>query len=485
MSAIPNFGNKPREDHFRQILGVRFFIGGAAEALARMASGGLLVVPAAPALKDLPMNAGYREALLNADLAIADSGFMVLIWNWIEGDSVRKLSGLAYLREFLRNKELCKEGTFWIMPSASSAKRNLEWLKSISIDVSPQDVYTAPMYSSGDLRDPDLLEILRERRPRHIITALGGGTQERLGLYIKRNVDFSPGIHCIGAAIGFLSGDQVRIPVWADKLYLGWLFRCLGDPRRYLSRYWDARNLLPLLLKHRRNLPFAQRDLRSVAGVFEVPAANGFARHTTQNISMTHKEKVEMSAHAKPCPVDLSTPDNSEYVKERSIFLWAVWHFIGFRIVRSDLLPFSPLKRLVLRLFGARIGKGVYIKPGVRVKFPWLLSIGDHSWIGEDVWIDNLAQVTIGAHVCISQAAYLCTGNHDWSSHNMKLFRRPITLKEGCWIGARANVCPGVTVGAGAVASVGSVVTRDIPPFEVWGGNPAVYVRDRRIELSA
>ena len=135
----------------------------------------------------------------------------------------------------------------------------------------------------------------------------------------------------------------------------------------------------------------------------------------------------------------------------------------------------------MLRLFGARIGKSVYVKPGVRVKFPWFLTVGDYCWIGEDAWIDNLAEVRIGANVCVSQGAYLCTGNHDWSTSNMKLFRRPIALEEGCWVGARATVCPGVTVGEGAVLSVGSVAVRDVPPWEVWAGHPAIYVRERVI----
>jgi putative colanic acid biosynthesis acetyltransferase WcaF len=180
-----------------------------------------------------------------------------------------------------------------------------------------------------------------------------------------------------------------------------------------------------------------------------------------------------------PTFVDLSRPDNSEYVLGRSSAIWILWYFLGAPVVRSRLIPVSGLKCRVLRIFGARIGKHVYIKPGVSVKFPWYLSIGDHSWIGENVWIDNLDQVTIDANVCISQGAYLCTGNHDWKTRNMKLFRRPITLHDGCWVGAGAVVCPGTVVGAGAVLAVGSVASKRIPSLQVWGGNPAVYLRAR------
>jgi putative colanic acid biosynthesis acetyltransferase WcaF len=192
--------------------------------------------------------------------------------------------------------------------------------------------------------------------------------------------------------------------------------------------------------------------------------------------------ETETSAIAQA--VDLSHPDNSDYQVGRSRLYWALWHFVGSPIVRSNLLPISRLKVAVLRLFGARIGRGAYFKPGVKVKFPWYLTIGDYSWIGEDAWIDNLAPVTIGSHVCISQAAYLCTGNHDWTSPNMRLFRRPIFLEDGSWVGARAIISPGVTLGAGAIAAAGSVITKNIPSFEIWAGNPAAYVKARVLATS-
>jgi hypothetical protein len=116
-----------------------------------------------------------------------------------------------------------------------------------------------PSASSGaafpSLSDPALLDLIDRLRPRHIVVTIGGGTQERLGLFLKRNLPYRPAIHCIGAAIAFLSGDQVRIPVWADKYYLGWLLRSISEPKRYIPRYWNARKLLPLMLRHRSQLP--------------------------------------------------------------------------------------------------------------------------------------------------------------------------------------------------------------------------------------
>jgi UDP-N-acetyl-D-mannosaminuronic acid transferase (WecB/TagA/CpsF family) len=243
-----------QSDH-RTILGIKFFQGTAKEAIDRMREGGLLVVPAAPALKDLASNAGYREALLDADLTITDSAFMVIVWNRLEGDSITRLSGLEYLRELLKQPDIRKPGScIWIMASPTSAKRNLDWLAAQGVLVPEDCIYMAPMYGA-EISDVPLLEMLERVRPRHVIVTVGGGTQERLGLYLKRNLSYLPAIHCIGAAIAFLSGDQVKIPVWADKNYLGWLYRSISEPRRYVPRYWEARKLLMMLVRFREQLP--------------------------------------------------------------------------------------------------------------------------------------------------------------------------------------------------------------------------------------
>jgi UDP-N-acetyl-D-mannosaminuronic acid transferase (WecB/TagA/CpsF family) len=245
-------------DH-RTILGINFFQGTASEAVERMRGGGLLVVPAAPALKDLGSNESYREALLNADLTITDSAFMVIVWNRLQGDSISRLSGLEYLRELLQQPDIREPGNcIWIMASPVSATRNLSWLASQGVAVPDECVYMAPMYGE-EISDAPLLELLERVRPRHVIVTVGGGTQERLGLYLKRNLSYLPAIHCIGAAIAFLSGDQVKIPVWADKNYLGWLYRSISEPRRYVPRYWEARKLLMMLIRYRDRLPVSQK----------------------------------------------------------------------------------------------------------------------------------------------------------------------------------------------------------------------------------
>lgn len=239
----------------RQILGINFFSGDVDGAIERMSRGGLLVVPAAPALKDIVTNHDYRESLVNADLVITDSAFMVLLWNVFQRDSVSRLSGLKYLRHLLLREDVRTPGnTLWVMAGAKSTQRNLEWLASQGIAVPDDCVYEAPMYGR-EIDDPELLHRLSKRRVKHIVVTVGGGTQERLGLYLKRNLDYLPAIHCIGAAIAFLSGDQVRIPNWADRSGLGWLFRCASAPNRYVPRYWSAVKLLPLMWRYRDRLP--------------------------------------------------------------------------------------------------------------------------------------------------------------------------------------------------------------------------------------
>ncbi|HIK06668.1 MAG TPA: colanic acid biosynthesis acetyltransferase WcaF [Trichormus sp. M33_DOE_039] len=157
------------------------------------------------------------------------------------------------------------------------------------------------------------------------------------------------------------------------------------------------------------------------------------------------------------------------------------WYFLGSPLLESRWLPMSGLKVLVLRWFGAKIGQGVRIKPGVRVKFPWRLTVGDYVWIGEDTWIDNLAYVTIESHVCISQGVYLCTGNHDWNDPNFKLKIAPIYIQESSWIAAKSVIGPGVTVGKGAVLTLGGVAAKSLEAMTIYAGNPAQPIKERKL----
>ena len=241
------------DKNFRNILGINFFVGEAPEAVRRGLRGGLVVAPAAPALANLQDDAEYRRAVSRADMAITDSSLMVMAWNLMRRDNIIRVSGLEYLMLLLhsiRNKPR-KDRPFFIMPSKASTARTLKWLRDQGIACEEQQTYVAPMYVAGAIKDYELLNLLKKKRPPQIIIGLGGGTQERLGLFLRTSLPYKPGIHCIGAAIGFLSGDQVKIPLWADHLYLGWLLRCISKPQSYVPRYWRARKLVWRMLFER------------------------------------------------------------------------------------------------------------------------------------------------------------------------------------------------------------------------------------------
>jgi putative colanic acid biosynthesis acetyltransferase WcaF len=176
--------------------------------------------------------------------------------------------------------------------------------------------------------------------------------------------------------------------------------------------------------------------------------------------------------------VRLADFNNDNFDRGRSALVEACWR-IAEALLFNSWLPGSGWRRWLLRLFGAQVGKGVIIKPYVRVKFPWKLSIGDHSWVGESVWVDNLAEVSIGSNCCISQGAYLCTGNHRWDKETFDLEIKPIVIEDQCWVGAMARIGPGVIMGSGAVLTVGSIATASLDGWQVSSGAPAMSVKRR------
>lgn len=179
--------------------------------------------------------------------------------------------------------------------------------------------------------------------------------------------------------------------------------------------------------------------------------------------------------------VDFSQYNNSWYYTGGNSIKRTAWYFINALFFINPLNPVSGIKVVLLRLFGARIGKGVVIKPSVNIKYPWNLSVGDYTWIGENVWIDNLVSVTIGSNVCISQGAMLLCGNHNYKKSTFDLMVGKIVLEDGCWVGAQATVCLGVTVHSHAVLGVASVANHDLEAYSIYQGNPAQKVRDRII----
>lgn len=177
--------------------------------------------------------------------------------------------------------------------------------------------------------------------------------------------------------------------------------------------------------------------------------------------------------------VDLRMTSKRGYRPGRPYAIRALWLVVEALVLLNPLVTPYGLKRWILRRFGARIGDGVLIKPGVHVKYPWHLEIGDNAWIGERAWIDNFVRVRIGANAVVSQGAYLCTGNHDWSDPGMPLVVRPVAVEDGAWVGAFARIGPGVTVGEEAIVSLGAVLLSDAEPRGVYRGNPATRTGER------
>ena len=179
--------------------------------------------------------------------------------------------------------------------------------------------------------------------------------------------------------------------------------------------------------------------------------------------------------------VQLSHFDNTWY-KSGGRVKKILWYFTNV-IFFKTLLPFpSVVKVKLLRVFGAKIGHDVVIKPDVNIKYPWFLEIGDFCWIGECVWIDNLTIVKLGNNVVLSQGSYLLTGNHDYSKSSFDLLLGKITIGDGVWIGSKSIVCPGITCENHSILTVGSVATSNLSRYGIYQGNPAIFKRTRSIK---
>ena len=178
---------------------------------------------------------------------------------------------------------------------------------------------------------------------------------------------------------------------------------------------------------------------------------------------------------------DLSKFDNSWY-NSGSLFKRGLWFFVNACVMQNRMNPFSRVRVFFLKIFGAKVGVGLVIKPNVNIKYPWKLEIGNNVWIGEQVWIDNLGEVKIGDNVCLSQGAMLLCGNHNYKKVEFDLVVREINLEEGVWIGAHSVVCPGVSCKSHSILAVNSVAVQTLEPYTIYQGNPAKELRKREFK---
>ena len=280
------------------MLGIDFFVGTAAEAVAHISKyGGLVVAPAAPSFIALQDDPDYRRAIADADLAISDSGWAVLFWRLLRHEKLSRISGLALFKALLDTADARIPGNlFWILPSEKAKTKTLEFTRNSGYPTTAGDCYVAPKYSVGQalppaepinagkrerlpyisdlpssishlpstasqpvVQDPKLVSIIEQRKPKHIIIGIGGGMQDKLGSYLKHQLSYRPAIYCIGAAPGFVTGDQIIIPMWADRFFVGWMFRIGAQPRTYLARYWKARIVAFLIKEYGREMPPLQQ----------------------------------------------------------------------------------------------------------------------------------------------------------------------------------------------------------------------------------
>lgn len=223
-------------------MGIPFFTGTVEEAVVATWRGGLVVAPSGPNLaNELRKVPDYRRAVEGADVVLTDSAVVVVVHRAATGRSVPRHSGLKFLETMLAEPALRESGAaFWVMPTKEEGRQITVWLRAQGFSVDASNSYVAPYYRGYPIADEELLLRLRTAKPKVVFLNLAGGKQEVLGAWLRERLNPCPGIVCTGAAVAFLAGTQAKIPVWADRSGLGWLMRCLYEPRKFIPRYWRA-----------------------------------------------------------------------------------------------------------------------------------------------------------------------------------------------------------------------------------------------------
>jgi putative colanic acid biosynthesis acetyltransferase WcaF len=176
-------------------------------------------------------------------------------------------------------------------------------------------------------------------------------------------------------------------------------------------------------------------------------------------------------------PINLKNAGHGQFRRTRPLWFEYLWMVVECLFVNNSLQPSTRIRVILLRLFGAKIGRDTLVR-NIHVKFPWKLRIGDRCWLGEGVWLHNQDELSIGADTVISQQTFITTGSHD-VTETMELVTRPVRIGRGVWVTSRCIVLAGVEIGDNAVLTPGSVATRSLAGGGVYRGNPAVFLRPR------
>jgi len=163
----------------------------------------------------------------------------------------------------------------------------------------------------------------------------------------------------------------------------------------------------------------------------------------------------------------------------RSALIVQLWWIVQALFFKTSPQVMYGWRRFLLRLFGAKIGKKVIIRPTVTITYPWKIKIGDYCWIGDHVELYSLGQIEIEKNAVVSQKSYLCTGSHDYLQEDFPIYQKPIKICEEAWVSTDVYIAPGVTIGKGSVIGARSTVFKDIPENKVCFGSPVKIIRDR------
>ena len=238
-----------------RILGVAFFAGDAAEAVAGVeASGGCVLIPASPALTKLRYDSAYRAALESADYVLPDSGLLVSLWRALGGKSLAKISRIAYLRELLGSQSFRSANVVWIVGSTAEKKRALAFFSGSAMSMRDEHFFVREQGSAG-IHDHELLLAIEHRKPEHIVVALRSGRAEELAVYLRDYVLSRPRIHCVGAGLGFLTGSERAIPEVLERRQLGWVARFIAQPRLIIPRLAIASTVAAMIIRYRSEMP--------------------------------------------------------------------------------------------------------------------------------------------------------------------------------------------------------------------------------------